>query len=165
MLPSARRIAALVNAPNPFSKPFLKQVRLAGIATGTTVDPLMLRNIGELDAAFAAIEKQRPDAVIVQPSLGVRRVAQLALRYRVPAVCPLRSFVDEGGLMSYWFAEADLYRYAAIIVDKVLRGAKPVDIPVEQPTKFELVINLKTGTALGLTVPPLLLARADEVIE
>jgi ABC-type uncharacterized transport system substrate-binding protein len=123
MLPSARRIPALVNAPNPFSKPFLEQVRGAGTATGTTVDPLMLHNIGELDGAFEAIERQRPDAVIVQPSLGLGRVAQLALKYRVPAVCPLRSFADEGGLMSYWFAEADLYRHAAIIVDKVRHKA------------------------------------------
>jgi len=94
MLPSARRIPALVNAPNPFSKPFLEQVRGAGTATGTTVDPLMLHNIGELDGAFEAIERQRPDTVIVQPSLGLGRVAQLALKYRVPAVCPLRSFAD-----------------------------------------------------------------------
>jgi len=125
----------------------------------------MLQNIGELEPAFAAIEKQRPDAMIVQPSLGLGQVAQLALKYRVPTLCPLRSFVDEGGLMSYWFAEADLYRHAAIIVDKILKGAKLADLPVEQPTKFELVINLKTANTLGLTIPRTLLGRADEIIE
>jgi putative ABC transport system substrate-binding protein len=164
MLPSAHRVSVLVNAPNPFSKPFLEQIRLAGAVTGTTVDPLMLHNIGELEAAFAAIDKQRPDAVVVQPSLGLGRVAKLALEYRMPAVCPLRSFVDEGGLMSYWFAEADLYRPAAIIVDKILKGARPADLPVEQPTKFELVVNLKTAKTLGLTIPRTLFARVDEVI-
>jgi putative ABC transport system substrate-binding protein len=165
MLPSAQRMAAFVNAPNPFSKPFLEQVRLAGAATGITIDPLMIHNIGELEAAFAAVEKQRPDAVIIQPSLPISRVARLSLEYRLPAASPFRGFVDEGGLMSYWFAEADLYRHAANIVDKILKGAKPADLPVEQPTKFELVINLKTANTLGLTIPRTLLARVDEIIE
>jgi putative ABC transport system substrate-binding protein len=100
MLSSAHRVIALVNAPNPFSRPFLEQVRLAGVATGATGDPLMLHNIGELEAAFATIEKRRPDAVTLQPTLGLGRVAELAVKYREPTVCPLRSFVDDGGLMS-----------------------------------------------------------------
>jgi len=88
MLSSAHRVIALVNAPNPFSRPFLEQVWLAGVATGATVDPLMLHNIGELEAAFATIEKQRPDAVTLQPTLGLGRVAELALKYREPTVLP-----------------------------------------------------------------------------
>jgi ABC-type uncharacterized transport system substrate-binding protein len=151
MLPSAHRIAALANAPDPFYKPFLEKI--------------MVNGAEELEAAFPAMEKQRPDAVIVQPSLPTRRVAELALKYRIPAVSFVRDIVDEGGLMSYGFAEAEAYRRAAVFVDKILKGAKPADLPVEQPTRFELVINMKTAKALGLTVPPAFLARADEVIE
>jgi len=165
LLPSAQRVAVLVNAPDPFSKPFLEQIRLSSAAIGTAIEPIMIHSAEELDAAFSAMEKDRPDAVIVQPSLPVKRSAELALKYRLPAVSFVRAIVDEGGLMSYGVDEADAYRRAAIIVDKVLKGAKPADLPVEQPTKFELVINLKTAKALGLTVPQLLLARADEVIE
>src|SRR5215469_13839106 len=92
--------------------------------------------------------KGGPDAVIVQPSLPTKRAAQLALDYRMPAGCTLHAFVDEGGLMSYWFAEVDLYERAAAIVDKVLKGTAPADIPIEQPTKFELALNLKTAKTL-----------------
>ena len=165
LMPSARRIAALVNAPDPFSKPFLEQIRLAGAATGTVIDAIMIHSAAELEAAFPALEKERPDAVIVQPSLPTKRVAELALRYRIPAVSFVRAIVDEGGLMSYGTADAMVYRRAAAFVDKILKGAKPADLPVEQPTRFELVINLKTAKAIGLTIPPALLARADEVIE
>ena len=112
-----------------------------------------------------AMETTRPDAVIVQPSLPVKRVAELALKYRMPAVSAFRPFAEGGGLMSYWFAEAEVYGRAAAFADKILKGAKPGDLPVEQPTKFELVINLKTAKALGLTIPPSLLQRADQVIE
>jgi putative ABC transport system substrate-binding protein len=165
MLPSAHRVAVLVNAPDPFSKPFLEQIRLAGAASGTAIEPIMIHSSEELEAAFPTMEKNRPDAVIVQPSLPAKRAAELALQYRLPAVSFVRGIVDEGGLMSYGADEADTYRRAAIIVDKVLKGAKPADLPVEQPTKFDLVINLKTATALGLTIPPAFLARVDEVIE
>jgi putative ABC transport system substrate-binding protein len=164
MLPSAHRVAVLTNALDPFST-LLEQIGLAGTATGIETDAVLIHNPSELDAAFASMEKKRPDAVIVQPSLPTKRAAQLALNNHLPAVCTLRSFVDEGGLMSYWFVEADLYGRAASIVDKVLKGAKPADIPVEQPTKFELVINLKTAKALGVVVPPHLLGLADELIE
>jgi putative ABC transport system substrate-binding protein len=111
------------------------------------------------------MEKEPPDAIIVQPSLPTKRVAELALKYRIPAASFARGFVDVGGLMSYWVAEAEAYRRAAVFVDKILKGAKPADLPVEQPTKFELVINLKTAKAIGLTIPEAFLARADEVIE
>ena len=165
MLPSARRVVALANAPDPFSKPFLEQIRHGGIATGTTIDAKMIRGDEELEAAFREMEKNPPDAVIVQPSLPSKRTAELALRYRMPAISLLRGFVEEGGLMSYAAAEVDMYRRAAAYVDKILKGAKPADLPVEQPTKFELIVNMKTANALGLTVPPAFLARADEVIE
>jgi putative ABC transport system substrate-binding protein len=165
MLPSAHRLAALVNTPDPFSKPFLERVRLGGEATGMTIDPILLRGPEELDAAFTAMEKEPPDAVIVQPSLPTRRVVELALKYRIPAVSFVRAIVEEGGLMTFGVVEPDVYGRVAIFVDKILKGAKPADLPVEQPTRFELVINLKTAAALGLDVPQSLLARADEVIE
>jgi putative tryptophan/tyrosine transport system substrate-binding protein len=165
MIPSARRIAVLANVPDPFSKPFLEQIQRAGDASGTAVDPIMIHSAEELDAAFPAMGKGRPDAVIVQPSLPTKRVAELAVRYKLPAVSFVRDIADVGGLMTYSVAEAAAYRRAAVFVEKILKGAKPADLPVEQPTRFELVINLKTAKAIGLTVPPSLLARADEVIE
>ena len=101
----------------------------------------------------------------MQPSLPRHRAAELALQHRLPAVSPSRAFAEEGGLLAYAARLADQYRQAAVYVDKILKGAKPADLPVQQPTKFELVINLKTAKVLGLDVPPTLLARADEVIE
>jgi len=164
MLPSTRRIAALANAPDPFSKPFLEQIEAGGRATGITIDVKMLR-AEELETAFAEMGKARPDAAIVQPSLPAKRAADLAAKYRIPAVSTLGPFAELGGLMSYAPSLDYLYRRAAVYVDKILKGAKPGDLPVEQPTQFELIINMKTAKALGLTVPPSLLARADEVIE
>jgi putative ABC transport system substrate-binding protein len=165
MVPSATRVAALANAADPFSKSFLKQIQLAGEATGTAIDSIMIHGTEELDAAFPAMAGQRIDAIIVQPSLPTKRAADLALSHRIPAVCTFRQFPRDGGLAAYFGAQEEMYRRAAAFVDKILKGAKPADLPVEQPTKFELVINLKTAKALGLEVPPTLLARADEVIE
>jgi putative tryptophan/tyrosine transport system substrate-binding protein len=165
ILPSARRVVALGNAPDPFSKPFLEKIRLGGEATGITIDSMMIKGADELEAAFAAMEKNRPDAVIVQPSLGLKRPTELALTYRIPAISIFREFAEEGGLMSYSSSNADIYRRAAAFVDKVLKGAKLAELPVEQPTKFEMVINLRTAKALGLTIPQSRLLRADEVIE
>jgi putative ABC transport system substrate-binding protein len=165
LLPAAHRLTVLANAPDPFSKPFLERVRLGGEATGMTIEPILIRNPEELDAAFTALSKQPPDAVIVQPSLPTKHVVELALKYRLPAVSFNRAIVEAGGLMTYGVDEADAYRSAAVFVDKILKGARPADLPVEQPTKFELVINLKTAKVLGLTIPPAFLARADEVIE
>ena len=165
MIPSAHRVAALANAPDPFAKPFVESIRQSSDAVGITMDPIMVQSAGELDAAFTAMQNERPDAVIVQPSLTSKRAAQLALSNRTPAVSLLRDFADEGGLMSYFSAEADMYRRAAALVDKVLKGARPAELPVEQPTHFEIVINLNTAKSLGLVIPPLFLARADEVIE
>jgi putative tryptophan/tyrosine transport system substrate-binding protein len=165
MLPSAHRIVALANAPDPFSKPFIEHIRLGGVATGVSIDVKMINSADDLETAFLEMGKERPDAVIVQPSLPSKRAAELALRYRIPAVSAVRGFVEEGGLTSYTAAETEMYHQAAVYVDKILKGAKPADLPVEQPTKYELVINLKTAKALGLTVPPALISRADELIE
>jgi putative tryptophan/tyrosine transport system substrate-binding protein len=165
MIPSTRRVAVLANAPDPFSNVFVKQIQIAGEATGTAIDPIMIHSPEELDASFPSMERARPDAVIIQPSLPTKRAAELALNYRMPAVCGWRQFVDDGGLMAYFAEETDIYRRAAIFVDKILKGATPAELPVEQPTKFELVLNLKTAKAIGLTIPATFLAIADAVIE
>ena len=158
-------MTALANGADPFSKPFLEQIKLGSEATGITINPIVVSSSEEFEAAFAAMEKDRPDAVIVQPSLPSRRAAELALKQRVPAVSVPRWFAEQGGLMSYSPRYADLFRKAAVYVDKILKGAHPADLPVEQPTHFELVINMKTAKALGLTIPESFVLRADEVIE
>jgi len=130
---------------------------------------LEVRGPDDFDGIFEATRRQRRDALItVEDPLTVdyrKLIVDFAAKQQLPALYGLREFVAAGGLMSYGASLADLFRRAAGYVDKILRGAKPADLPVQQPTKFELVINLKTAKALGLTVPPALLARADEVIE
>lgn len=165
MLPSSTTIAALCNGPDPFSKPFLAQIELGGRTVGVAIKPMILAGSHELDAAFTTMRDERVDAVIVQPSLPANRTAELALGNRLPAVSVPRQFAEEGGLMSYSPRQDEIYRTAATYVDKILKGASPAEIPVEQPTKFELVLNLKTAKALGLTFPPRLLALAETVIE
>jgi len=166
MLPTVRRVAALANAADPFSKPFLEQVRLAGKSTGIEIAPaIMVRRPDEIDEAFATMKKEGAGAVVVQGSLASKNAAELALRRALPAVTVPRSFAELGGLLSYGLDGPDSFRRCAAFVIKILQGGKPADIPVEQPTKFELVINLKTAKALGLEIPPTLLARADQVIE
>src|SRR5467141_2610147 len=125
MLPWARRVTALANATDPFSKPFLEQIQLGGEATGTTINPVSIGASEEIEPAFAAREKDRPDTVIVQPSLPSRRAAELALKQRVPAVSVPRWFAEQGGLMSYSAKYTELYRRAAAYVDKILKGTPP----------------------------------------
>lgn len=165
VLPSSSRVTALVNAADPFSKVYLEGVKAAGAAMSVTIDAVMIRAPGELDAAFLALEKDRPDPMVAQPSLVDRRLAQLALKHRIPAMANAHGFAEEGGLMSYTAGAAEMYRRAATMADRVLKGAKPADIPVEQATKFDLVINARTARALGLAMPLPLLVQADEVIE
>jgi putative ABC transport system substrate-binding protein len=166
ILPSLRRVAALGNAADPFSKSFLEQVQLAGRTTGIEIAPItMVRGPDEIDAAFAAMKKGGADAVVVQGSLSSKNVAELALKHRLPAATVPRSFAEFGGLMSYGADGPESFRRAAIFVVKILQGGIPKDMPVEQPTKFELVLNLKTAKALGIETPGWLLSRADEVIE
>jgi putative ABC transport system substrate-binding protein len=165
MLPSAKGLVALANAPDPFSKPFVEQVRLGGAATGTIIETVMIHDPAEVEAAFLEMERHRPDAIIVQPSLPTKRVADLAITHRIPTASVIRGFATDGGLMAFQSKEVELYRQSASYVDKILKGAKPADLPIQQPSKFELIINMKTANAIGLAVPPAFLARADEVIE
>jgi ABC-type uncharacterized transport system substrate-binding protein len=166
LLPSVRRVAVLGNAADPSSKLILKQVRLAGTTTGIEIVPVtMVREPNEIDRAFAAMKQNGADAVVVQGSLASKTTADLALKHRLAAATFARSFAEVGGLMSYGADVPESFRRSAVFVAKILHGAKPADLPVEQPEKFELIINLKTAKALGLTIPPALLQRADQVIE
>jgi len=134
-----------------------------------TLDPYEVRAPADFDGAFSAISEHRPDALVVfgDPMVVKYRAAitDFAARARLPAMYPQRQFVDAGGLMSYSADLTELFRLSSRIVDKILKGANPADIPVEQPTKFEFIINMKTADALGLTLPPTLLSLADELIE
>jgi ABC-type uncharacterized transport system substrate-binding protein len=163
------RVAILMNPDNPVSAIFLDETQAAAQSVGIELQRVDARNPQEIDLAFASITAERVDAVIVfdDPVLWSHRprFVTLATARRMPAMYGLREFVDDGGLMSYGPNRPDQYRRTAIFVDKILKGAKPADLPVEQPTKFELVINLKTAKSLHVEIPPTLIARADEVIE
>jgi putative ABC transport system substrate-binding protein len=165
LLPQARRVAALINPPDPFSKAFLDKIQSAGKVAGIAIQPVPVNNIDELEPAFIALAKAAPDTVIVQPSLPSRRVAELAVRHKLPTLGPVRAQAEAGVLMTYSGDGADNYRKAASMVDRLLKGAKAADLPVEQPTRFRLVINLNTAKALGLTIPTPLFQRADDIIE
>ena len=167
MLPSARRVAVIGNAADPvFAKSFLAEAKRAGSDTAIEIDPVaMVRTVEELEAAFVGAVREKADAVVLQASLPSRRVVELSLEHRLPAATSNRAFAEIGGLMYYGADGPVLIRRSATFVNKVLRGEKPADIPVEQPTKFELVINLKTAKALGMAIPESFLLRADEVIE
>jgi putative ABC transport system substrate-binding protein len=142
-----------------------EQVQRAGSGTGSEIIAVTVRGPDELEAGFARLVKEKVDAVVYQASLPTERVADLAIAHRLPTATIIRAFAEVGGLMAYGSDGPELFRRTATFVDKIFRGEKPADIPVEQPTKFNLVINLKTARAIGVTVPPTLLARADEVIE
>jgi putative ABC transport system substrate-binding protein len=164
-LPSARRIAVLANEADPLSKPFLEQVDEGARRLGFEIDTTMVRPESQLEAVFDAISRKEADALIVQGSLQQKELFDLAIKRRLPSFSSNRQVANTGGLMTYAANSAEVQRGAAIYVDKILKGTKPADLPVEQPTKFELVINATTAKLLGLTIPPTLLGRADEIIE
>jgi ABC-type uncharacterized transport system substrate-binding protein len=170
VVPNATVIAALVNPTTPnLAESIAKDMQAAGRALGRQIHILNASTGDEIDAAFATLAQLRADALVIggDPLFTSRRVhlAMLAARYGVPAIYNAPEFPGAGGLMSYGASLIDAYRQTGVYAGKVLKGAKPADLPVLQPTKFQLVINLRTAKALGLEVPPMLLARADEVIE
>ena len=165
ILPPTQRVGVLVNATDPFSKRFVEQVERGGQSLGIAIQPHIVEGAAGFEAAIEAMVGERADAVIVQPSLPFKTAIDLALKHKLISISPFRSFADAGGLMSYSANENDIYRNVAMYVDRLLKGAKPSELPVLQPTRYELVINLKTAKSLGIAVPPALLARADEVIE
>jgi putative tryptophan/tyrosine transport system substrate-binding protein len=168
-VPKAKRIAVLFEPSQPTNAADLKSTQVAAQALGMTVQSVQVRASNELDSAFAQMTGQPLDGLIVLPNTFLfthrRHVLDLAAKHRLPVVYAWREGAEAGALLSYGVNIADNYRRAAALVDKILKGAKPGDLPIEQPTKFDLVINLKTAKVLGLTIPPSLLARADQVIE
>ena len=170
VVPRLSRVAVLWNPANPVSPIILKQTQLAAPALRLRLEPIVgVSGVRELEGAFATISRVRPDALILLADrflLAERtRIVEFAAKRRLPTMYPYREMVKAGGLMSYSPSYPDMFRRAATYVDKILKGAKPGDLPVQQPTKYELVINLKTAKALGLTIPQSLLQRADEVIQ
>jgi putative ABC transport system substrate-binding protein len=169
IVPSASSVAVMLNARNPQSQFELNEMETAARVLGLQIQPIEISPERTLEEGFAATSKTQAQSLIVltDPIFFSQRerIVDLAARSRLPAMYFFRDFVAAGGLMSYGPSDTDLYRRAATYVDKILKGAKPSELPVQQPTKFDLAINLKTAKALGLDVPSTLIARADEVIE
>jgi putative ABC transport system substrate-binding protein len=167
-IPHLSQVAVLFDPATPSHAPGLKMLEDTAASLAIRIRPLAVRGEGELHSTFAIIARDRAQAVLVLNSLFMgapTKIAELALAHRLPTMFGAREHTEAGGLLSYSPDRADLWRRAATYVDEVLKGADPADMPVQQPTKFELTINVKTARALGLTIPPTLLARADEVIE
>lgn len=168
-VPGARRVAALLNMDNPTLLSDWKSVERAASVQGFRPILLDVRRREDIARAFETAHNEHADAMIVSTDTVTQAnrdlIVELAAKQRLPTIYPSREFIDAGGLIMYGVNYPDLYRRAAVFVDKILKGANPADLPVEQPTKFEMLINLKAAKALGLTVPPGLLAQADELIE
>ena len=170
VVPKVSRVALLRNPANPASAAGLRDAEAAARAFGVRLQALEARDPQEIDSAFAAMTRERAGALLILPDpiFGNQRrqITELAAKRRLPVIYGgTPEYAEAGGLMVYGPNELDLHRRAAIYVDKLLKGAKPADLPVEQPTKFELVINLRTAKAIGLTIPPSLLQRADQIID
>jgi len=169
LVPKATRVATLVWRDGPLNPLFLAEIRTAARQMGITLIHQEASTTEALAGAFGVMQRERAQALIVSSSPFTtnnrKRIAELAVQYRLPSMFQTRNFVDEGGLMSYGPNVIEMFRRAAYYVDRILKGAKPADLPVEQPTKFELIINGKTAKALGLKIPQSLLISADKVIE
>ena len=169
VIPNLARVAALASSvsTDPFSRPFVDDMQAAATIAGIQLVPVLVNGPNDFENAFAAMTKAEAQAVIVQGLFDQHRkiIIELAAKHRLPVMSGNRETAAAGGLISYSAKFAALYERAALYVDKILKGAKAADLPVEQPTKFEMVVNIKTARALGLTASPLLLAEADEVIE
>src|SRR3954452_2282008 len=169
MVPSIRRVAALLNMDNPVSPPQWEETTAASIRLGIGALLLDVRRRDDLASAFEIASREGADALTVGIDVltqaNSREIVALADRYRLPAAYPSREFAEDGGLAAYGVHYPDLYRRAAGFVGRIIKGARPSELPVEQPTKLEFVVNLKAARRIGLTIPPPLLARADEVIE
>jgi putative ABC transport system substrate-binding protein len=169
IVPRLSRVAILGVSTNPGDTQSLRETELAAGALGVKLQYVDVRDRKDIETAFRVASKGRADAVLVLAGSIFNshrtQVVELALKSRLPAVYPYPEFVEDGGLMTYSVSITDLFRRAATYVDKILKGTKPADLPVEQPTKFELIINLKAAKQLGLTIPPSVLARADKVIK
>ena len=165
MLPVAQRVAVFVNAASLFGAALLEHVQVAAQTRNIEIKSFPIREPGELEADFASFAEWKPDALLIHPALPQKLIADLALHRRLPAVSPNSAFCQVGGLASYSADLEALSRECATLVDKILKGRKPSDLPVELPTRFRLIVNLRTAKAIGISLPPVLLGHADEVIE
>ena len=165
LIPAARRVGVLADEGDPFAEPYVAQIGQAARSAGMQVEPIMIRPEQPLEAAFETLTGKRVDGLLIQGSIARKEMLDLAIKHRLPALTSTRLGPPLGALMSYGSDYFDLARQSAVYVDKILKGAKPADLPVAFPTKFELIINLKTAKAIGLDISPVLLGRADEVIE
>jgi putative ABC transport system substrate-binding protein len=169
IVPRLSRVAVLGISTNPGNSQSLKETELAAGGLGVKLQFVDVRDRKDIETAFGAASNGRADAVLVLAGSIFNshrsQVVELALKNRLPAIYPYPEFVQDGGLMTYSVSITDLFRRAATYADKILKGAKPADLPVEQPTKFELLINLKAAKQIGLTIPPNVLARVDRVIK
>jgi len=168
IVPTLHRVAVLGNVTQPGYPQARREINLAADSFGVNLQYVEIQHADEIEPAFRTANKGHPDAILVIASQVVtshaKKFAEMAAKSRLPAIYWSSEFVDEGGLMSYSVSITDLFRRAATYVEKILKGAKPADLPIEQPTKFELVINLKAAKQIGLTIPPNVLARADRII-
>jgi putative ABC transport system substrate-binding protein len=165
LLPAMTHVAVLVHATNPFARPFLEDIQAAAQPVGVRIHPVIVQGEEEFDGAFTAMVHEGVGAVIVQLILATPRAAALAVQHRLPAMATSEAFAEAGGLMTYGSKSAWRWQSVVTYVDQILKGAKPADLPVQRPMQFDLVINLQTAKALGLTIPPSLLFQADEVIK
>ena len=163
--PATKALGLLLNEPDPFRVPMQREVEAAGKAQQIEIVPIMVKGRDELPAAYEEMVRRQVDGVLVHPSLPLEMAATLAVKNRLAAVSYFRAFALAGGLISLGADQADICRLMAGYADRVLKGARPADLPVQQVTKFELVVNQTTARTLGLTLSPMFLARADEVIE
>jgi len=169
-VPNAHRVATLWSSRDQLSSVAFKETQDAAKAFAMQLSSMDLRNTEDIDKVFAELPKKHVDAILVATSNPLvtfhsKEIVELALKHRLPGMYPTRQFAEEGGLMAYGPLISHLYYRAATYIDKILKGAKPADLPIEQPTKFELAINLKTAKQIDLTIPPNVLARADKIIK
>ena len=169
VVPKLSLVALLTNPTNPASAPSLREAEASTRALGVRLRTLEVRHPQEIDSAFAEATREGASALLIVPDVVFvsqrRQIAELGTKRRLPSIYGVAEYAEAGGLMAYGASYIDLVRHSATYVDKILKGAKPADLPVEQPTKFELVINLRTAKAIGLTIPPSVLQRADQLID
>jgi len=170
IVPNLGRVAFLAYAPDPAHRLFVEEAREAAEALKMQILPLVMQNLGEIEGAFSKMVRERAGALVVQPlfigGLGqAKRIIELAGKNRLPTISDGTQFAELGGLIYYGPSRMELARRAAALVDKILKGTRPAELPIEQPTKFELIINIKSAKQIGLTIPPNVLARADRVIK
>lgn len=165
ILPRLTRVAVMAHATDPFARPFQEHIQSAARSVNVRIQPVIVRGAEDFDAAFDTMVRERAGAVIIQPILASTHAAALAIKHRLPSISANIRFAEAGGLMSYTANAAEYYRQIAVYVDRIVKGAKPADLPLQRSSRFDLAINMNTAKALRLTIPRPLLTQADRVVE